>query len=51
MKVGRRKLVCNKCSKEFSTHSTDRNVCYKCKDYCREKHYFFNTNVKTKKTA
>jgi len=51
MKAGRRKLVCNKCGAQFSTHSTDRNMCYKCKDYCRDKHFFFNTKPKTIKKA
>jgi len=51
MKSGRRKLVCNKCNSEFSTHSTNRSFCYKCHDYCREKHFFPNTNIKTVKKA
>ena len=50
-KPGRVKLVCNKCQKPFSTHSTNRNMCYKCKDYCRETHYFFNQPKKTEAKA
>ena len=37
---GRTKMVCGSCSKEFSTHSTNRNQCYTCKPKCSEKHYF-----------
>lgn len=49
MKPGRFKRVCNKCGKPFSTHSTNRYICYRCKDYCRETHYFYNVKPKEKK--
>jgi len=49
MKSGRTKLTCNKCSKPFSTHSTNRSFCYSCKDYCRERHYFLDSPKKVEK--
>jgi hypothetical protein len=39
-KPGRVKLNCSRCPKPFSTHSTNRSECYKCKPKCAEKHYF-----------
>lgn len=38
--IGRQKLNCNKCGKTFSTHSTNRNMCYTCKPKCKEIHWF-----------
>ena len=40
--MGRVKLVCKRCQAEFSTHSSNRDVCHKCKPKCRETHYFDN---------
>lgn len=40
MKSGRVKLVCDLCSKEFKTHSSNRKSCHKCKPKCRERHSF-----------
>ena len=40
MNPGRMKLKCSKCGSEFSTHSTNRGQCHKCKPKCAEKHYF-----------
>lgn len=40
MKPGRFKIVCDKCKKEFSTHSTNRTFCYNCKPKCRDRNYF-----------
>lgn len=40
MKSGRVKLVCTRCNKPFSTHSSNRTECYGCRPKCREKHYF-----------
>lgn len=37
---GRQKLICNKCEATFSTHSSNRDLCHKCKPKCQEKHYF-----------
>lgn len=39
-KPGRRKLKCTQCGKPFSTHSTNRDVCHRCKPKCKEIHYF-----------
>ena len=39
-KPGRVRLNCDLCGKEFSTHSSDRTTCYKCKPKCYEIHYF-----------
>ena len=39
-KPGRVKLICTKCSGSFSTHSSNRQICYKCIGKCREIHYF-----------
>lgn len=39
-KPGRVRLICIRCSAEFSTHSTNRKICYKCQPKCREIHYF-----------
>jgi hypothetical protein len=40
MNTSRMKKVCGRCSKEFSTHSTNRDQCYKCKPKCTEHHDF-----------
>ena len=37
---GRVKLVCINCGKEFTTHSTNREKCYRCLPKCTEIHYF-----------
>jgi hypothetical protein len=41
-KLGRVKLICVKeeCDNKFSTHSSNRTVCHKCKPKCREIHIF-----------
>ncbi len=39
-KHGRVRLNCDKCGVEFSTHSSNRNLCYKCKPKCYEWHDF-----------
>lgn len=41
-KPGRVKLVCvtPNCGKAFSTHSSNRTVCHKCKPKCTDVHYF-----------
>lgn len=39
---GRRKLKCIRCEKEFSTHSSNRDKCYKCVPKCKEIHEFPN---------
>lgn len=41
MKSGRRSLECIKCQQVFSTHSSNRELCYKCKPKCRERHVFY----------
>jgi len=38
--VGRQIITCNKCGKPSSTHSTNRNMCYRCKPKCKEIHWF-----------
>jgi len=42
MNKGRIKLKCVRdgCGKEFSTHSSNREVCHTCKPKCNEIHYF-----------
>ena len=37
---GRVKLICQRCEENFSTHSSNRKVCHKCKPKCKERHYF-----------
>jgi hypothetical protein len=37
---GRVKLTCKRCQATFSTHSSNRDVCHKCRPKCREIHYF-----------
>ena len=39
-KQGRHKVMCNLCSKVFSTYSSIRRSCYTCVKKCREKHDF-----------
>ena len=39
-KPGRWKRVCSACKGDFSTHSSDREVCHKCRPKCRETHEF-----------
>ena len=39
-KPGRVTLKCVRCTKEFSTHSTNRDHCHECKPKCGEVHYF-----------
>lgn len=39
-KPGRFKLTCEKCQKEFSTHSTNRQRCYQCSPKCIAIHDF-----------
>lgn len=44
----RRKLICIRCENEFSTYSSNRQLCHKCLPKCREKHYFYNVPDKKK---
>ena len=37
---GRIKLICMRCEKEFSTHSTNRDKCHTCLPKCTEIHDF-----------
>jgi len=49
---GRRKLNCKRCGAEFSTHSSNRDVCHTCIPKCKEIHYFegiLKTQAKKKK--
>ena len=39
-KPGRVTLKCVKCGAEFSTHSSNRDHCYACKQKCYEIHRF-----------
>jgi len=39
--VGRVKKNCKRCNDLFSTHSSNRDLCHKCRPKCRERHYFF----------
>jgi len=48
-KAGRVRSSCIKCGSEYSTHSSNRNMCHKCKPKCRERHRFVAA-VKPKKT-
>lgn len=47
--VGRQTLKCanEACGKDFSTHSSNRTVCHKCKPKCRDIHYFDKKKVET----
>jgi len=46
------KRVCIKCGNSFSTHSTDREDCYKCRKKCNEIHHFnMPVKAKTEKTS
>lgn len=38
--MGRKKVICTVCGKEFSTHSSNRSHCYNCRKKCTEIHYF-----------
>lgn len=40
MKKTRHQETCVKCHLKFSTHSTNRFICYECKPKCREVHDF-----------
>lgn len=39
-KPGRVRSICIRCEANFSTHSSNRQMCHKCLPKCREKHYF-----------
>jgi len=45
---GRVRLNCRICGKEFSTHSSNRKECHKCKPKCRETHYFIRNKKEIK---
>ena len=45
-KPGRVRLNCSRCGAPFSTHSSNRGVCFSCKPKCREIHTFNNVESK-----
>lgn len=48
---GRVRLLCIKCEKEFSTHSTNRKHCHKCLPKCTERHEFLSRAINIENKA
>jgi hypothetical protein len=48
-KPGRVKLNCTICSKQFSTHSSNRSKCHSCLPKCTQIHLFNQDGVKRAK--